>query len=198
MELDELKNSWAALDKRLKENNALNETIILKMAQGKAEKSINRILGLEIIGTIIVILVLPFIAYSIETNHERMKLFWNVLMIVSGIICLFAVFWEIHKISILMKIDFSKEINSTIYYVNRYQIQLKREFFMIIYFGLPLLFTLGILSYAEANASFSLWIFLVCMLLLAIFIIWYSKKKYKKTHKAILANLNEIKELQEE
>jgi hypothetical protein len=198
MELDELKNTWAALDNRLKENNSLNETIIMKMAQGKVEKSINKILIEEIIGTIILFLVLPFIAYSFETQHEKMKLFGNVAIIVSGITCFFAIPWEIYKISILMKIDFSKEINSTIYHFNKYQIQLKREFFIMRYFVVPILFMLGILSYAEANASFSLWMFLTCIFLLAAFIIWYSKKKYKKMHESILSSLEEIRELKEE
>lgn len=198
MELEDLKNSWTALDNRLKENNALNETIILKMVQGKAEKSVSKLLRSEIIGTIVLVLALPFIAYSIEMNHERMNLFWNLLMIVSGVICLFAIFWQTYKISILLKIDFSREINSTIFHVNRYQIRIKWEFFMVIYFAIPLLFTLGILSYAEAKASISLWIFLACISLLAMFIVWFSKKKYKKTYEDILTNINEIKELKEE
>ncbi len=198
MELEELKNSWAALDNRLKENNSLNETIILKMVQGKAEKSINRLLGLEIIGTIIVILIIPFITYSIETNQDKMLFFWNLLMIASGTLCILSIIWGIYKISILSKIDFSKEISATIYHFNKYWILLKWEFFAIIYIFIPILFTLAVLTYAEENASFSLWMFLSCMFLLLIFILWYSKKKHKKIHAAIVASLNEIKELKEE
>lgn len=198
MELEELKNSWAALDKRLKENNSLNETIILKMVQGKAEKSINRLLGIEIISTIIIILVLPFIVYSFETGQDRMLFFWNVLMITCGILCTCTIILEIYKISILSKIDFSKEISATIYYFNKYRILLKREYFILIYFIIPVLFILSVLTYAEENVSFSLWIFLSCMFLLAIFIVWYSVKRYKRVHAAISASLNEIKELKEE
>ena len=69
---------------------------------------------------------------------------------------------------------------------------------MLIYFIFPVLFILAILTYAEANASFSLWMFLVCIFSLLVIIIWYSKKKYKKMHAAILASLTEIKELEEE
>jgi hypothetical protein len=36
------------------------------------------------------------------------------------------------------------------------------------------------------------------MFLLLILIVWYSIKNYKKTHAAIVASLNEIKELKEE
>lgn len=197
MELDGLKNSWAALDKRLKKNNSLNETIILKMVQGKAEKSINRLLRSEIIGTILVILILPFIAYSIEMNYERMRLFWNLLMIASGTLCFFAIFWEIYKISILMKIDFSKEVSATIYHFNKYSILLKREFFIAIYIFVPILVTLSVLTYTEENASFSLWMFLSCMFILLIFTIWYSIKRYKRVHAAIATSLNEINEIKE-
>lgn len=198
MELEELKNSWAALDKRLKENNSLNETIILKMVQRKTEKSINRILGLEIIGTIIVFLIIPFIAFSIEKNQDKMLFFWNVLIITSGILCTLSIIWGICKIYTLSKIDFSKEISATIYHFNKYRILVKREYCVLIYIFMPVLFTLAVLSYAEENVTFSLWMFLVCMFLLLILIVWYSIKNYKKTHAAIVASLNEIKELKEE
>ncbi|NLJ01062.1 MAG: hypothetical protein GX371_07940 [Bacteroidales bacterium] len=168
------------------------------MTQGKVEKSINRLLGMEIISTVIVIVVFSFIIYSFEAYHETMKSFWNILIIFSGVLCFATIFWEIYKVLTLMKIDLSKKVNSTIYYVNKYQIQLKREFFMLIYFIFPVLFILAILTYAEANASFSLWMFLVCIFSLLVIIIWYSKKKYKKMHAAILASLTEIKELEEE
>jgi|SRR5690554_1727522 len=198
MELDELKKRWSELDKQLQTNKVLNETIILKMAQGKVEKSINRLLGMEIISTVIIILVFSFIIYSFETHYEAMNLFWNLLTLICGVLCFVTIFWEIYKVLILMKIDLSKEVNSTIYHVNKYQIQLKREFFAVIYFIIPVLFILAILAYAEDNASFSLWMFLVCIFSLSVFIIWYSKKKYKKVHSAILASLTEIKELKEE
>ncbi len=162
------------------------------MTQGKVEKSINRLLGMEIISTVIVIVVFSFIIYSFEAYHETMKSFWNILIIFSGVLCFATIFWEIYKVLTLMKIDLSKKVNSTIYYVNKYQIQLKREFFMLIYFIFPVLFILAILTYAEANA------FLVCIFSLLVIIIWYSKKKYKKMHAAILASLTEIKELEEE
>lgn len=168
------------------------------MTQGKVEKSINRLLGMEIISTVIVIVVFSFIIYSFEAYHETMKSFWNILIIFCGVLCFATIFWEIYKVLTLMKIDLSKKVNSTIYYVNKYQIQLKREFFMLIYFIFPVLFILAILTYAEANASFSLWMFLVCIFSLLVIIIWYSKKKYKKMHAAILASLTEIKELEEE
>ncbi len=198
MELDELKNRWSELDKQLQTNKVLNETIILKMAQGKVEKWINRILIGDIIGTIVLILVIPFMVYYFEIQSEKMKLFLNLTMGIFGIICFFLIFWQIYKISILMKIDLSKEINSNIYYVNKYRIQMNREFFGTIYFFTPVFFILGILTYAEANVPFSLWIFLICAFLSAAFILWYSKRKHKKTYESILASLDEIKELKEE
>lgn len=111
MELDELKNRWSELDKQLRTNKALNETIILKMAQGKVEKSINRLLGMEIISTVIVIMVFSFIIYSFEAHHETMKTFWNILIIFCGVLCFATIFWEIYKVLTLMKIDLSKEVN---------------------------------------------------------------------------------------
>ncbi len=198
MELDDLKSTWAALNERLKNNNILNEVIIMEMAQSKVEKTIHKLLRGEITGTIILFLLVPLIAYLVETDQGEMKLFWNVLMIVAGITCVFLLFWEIYKVSILIKIDLSKEINSNIYYVNKYRIQINREFLGTIYFIIPVFFILGILTYAEANASYTLWLFLICLFSMGIFLVWYSKKKYKKIHDSILSNLNEIKELKEE
>lgn len=198
MELNEIKQTWTALDNRLKENNTLSESTILKMAQGKAEKSIKRLLRKGIIGILIIILILPLIVYFIVIFQDKTLFFRNLSMIVVGVVCIFELLWEIYKISVLMKIDLSKEISSTIYHVNKYKVLVNQKYFALIYFVVPVLFILAVLTYTEASATFSLWIFLGCMFLLLVFILWYSNKKYKKTHEKILASLDEIKELKEE
>lgn len=198
MELNEIKQAWSALDTQLKGNNVFSDSSILKMAQGKAERSIKRLVRRSIIGIIILILLLPIIVYSTKLFMDNSLFFGNLTMIVVGITCIIELCWELYELSILKKINFSKNISSNIYHVNKYKVLVNQKYFAMIYFVVPVLFTLAVLTYSEASATLPLWIFLGCMFLLLVFILWYSNKKYKKTHEKILASLDEIKELKEE
>ena len=42
MGLEELKQTWSALDERLKKNNSLNERIIWEMLERKADKALKK------------------------------------------------------------------------------------------------------------------------------------------------------------
>lgn len=98
-----------------------------------------------------------------------------------------------------MKIDVTKDVGSNIYYMNRYNIQVKREKFAMKYFFGPLFGLFIIVAYAEINVKMSLWVFLACLLILAsVTSIWGYKKLYQKNIDSILDSLEELKELDED
>ncbi len=196
MELEELKKAWAALDDRLKKSESLKETVISEMIQSKAGKSINRLMNLEVLNIVVILIIIPFIVFSLERRGGKFPV-WDVLMIFCAVLCLIIFIWELYKIHGLMKIDFSKDIRDTIYYVNQYNVKIQREYISVYIIG-PVLGILGILTYAEAKATISLWVFLTCILILAAFMIYYSRKSFDKKIKSIMKSLNELKELREE
>ena len=198
MELEELKIAWAELDSRLKENKSLNKTIIMEMAQNKADKLIGRLINWEIIGTIVLIVGIPLV-FWIYPWYKGKYISASILMIFAAVFCCICIVWYIYKISGLMKIDFSKPISDNIYYTNRYNIQIKREkFAMNVVFG-PIFAILLILSYAELKVNMQLWIFLICLLFLCSLITyWTYKRLYEKNISSILKSMNEIKQLEEE
>ena len=196
MELDELKNSWGALDNRLKKNEALTETLIIKMTENKAKRSIGKLILWGAIGAIIALLIIPFITSSYYKVGGEF-IFRDIIFISAIPICCIGFIWETYKVCRLMKIDFSKKISDNIYNINRYIIFLKREKIISIAIGPIYCILLPILAYAEMKVSVYLWMFLVCGLSFGGFLCFWMFKMYKKNTASILESLNEIKDIEE-
>ena len=197
MELEELKNTWAELDNRLKENKLMNKTIIMEMAQSKADKIISRFIYGERIAIIVLILLLPFILFAFHRYGSK-RIMWDMLMIYSAVICAIYPIWSMYKLSKLTKIDFSKAISDNIRYTNLYNLFAKWEIMVANVFLVPSLVILQILTYAEARASIYLWVFLICSFVIVILIVYWSYKEYNKNMASVLKSMNEIKALEEE
>jgi|GEM_PF-553804 hypothetical protein len=195
MESDELKNAWKALDNRLNENKALNETLIKEMMHSKANKSISRLIVWDIIGITISLLVIPFVVHMYFKNNNHL-IFWNITMIYVALICIVAIGWYCLKLYRLTKINFSQNISHNIYNTNKYNILVTKEKIAINIIW-PTLAGLIILIYAQTKVHLSLWAFLICMLMLGTIFIWLSYKKVYDKIKSILKSMNEIKELEE-
>ena len=97
-----------------------------------------------------------------------------------------------------MKIDLSKNVGNNIFYVNRYNIQIKRDEKINWYFVVPAFTILGILSYASFKVSITFWTFLICALLAGILASYWTYKYLNKGIASILKSLDEIRELKEE
>ena len=167
------------------------------MAQSKADKSINRLINWEIFSVIILILAIP-LTFHVSRLVGKF-IFPYITLIYTAVYCCIFVIWYIYKLSGLMKVDFSKTISDNIYYTNRYNIQIKREKFAVYFVFSPLFVILAILSYAELKVNTQLWIFMICILLLAILTTyWMYKRLYGKNIASILKSMNEIKQLEEE
>ena len=198
MELDELKEAWAALDNRLKKNEELNENIILEMMKSKAGKSISKLMNWDIFGASVLLLIVPFFVFAFDKFGGKF-IMWDILIISSVIYCIIFFPWYLYKIYGLMKIDFSKNIHDNIYYMNRYNIQIKRERNLTYYIVMPVLGVIGILTYGTMKATLPLWIFLICVYILGTSLsFWSYKRLYDKNIETILKSLEEIRELKEE
>ena len=197
MELDDLKQAWASLDNRLKKNEELKESIILEMMGGKARKLVNRFVFIEMFSVVALIVVLPFIIFMLDKMGGRN---WaaDTAVFIAMAVCIVYPFWGVYKIHGLMKFDLSKNVCNNIYYVNSYRIQLNREKKVVYYFLVPVLVMLGVVSYAIANAKFTLWALFISMLIAVGLITYWSYKLYNKNIDSILKSLDEIKELKEE
>jgi len=196
MELDELKNAWIALDNRLKRNEKLKENIILEMIRSKAGKLINRFIILEIISLVIILLVIPVIIFWLD-NRGGKYITADVVMYLGLIICIIYPFWGVYKIRGLMKIDLSKNVSNNIFYINRYNIQYKREFKSLYFIG-PVFVILIVLYYAAMKVTLPLWTLLTCSFIAMIFILYWTYKFFNKRIESVLKSLDEIKELKEE
>ena len=197
MELDELKAAWAALDAKLKKNVQLEESIIREMIKSKTGKLVNRFIVREIISVVVLLLVLPFCVFW-QDRHRSAILSYDIFFYFVIVVCSIYPVWGVYKIHGLMKFDFLKDIGNNIFYINRYNIQIKREFKFVWCLLIPVFVILGVLTYAAMNVTYSLWFFMTCMFIIGILITYWTYRKYNKDITSILRSLDEIKELKEE
>ena len=196
MEPEELKNTWLLLDERLKKQEMLKETILKEMIHSKADKSLNRLVNIEIIGIIILLLVMPAVIYAIDF-HPHMP-GYKVFMWAMIPICVIGLVWQILKVYKLTRIDLTGSLSNNIRHTNSYNIWIKKEKMVMIVI-VPVV-GLGVAyMYAQLNVNITLWAFLSCTFLaLCIFVYWSYKKLYNKNIASIMKSLDELRELDEE
>ena len=197
MELDELKEAWTALDNRLKRNEELKESIILEMIKSKAGKLVNRFITFEIISVFVVFIILPVLVYWLNRNMGKI-LVGDICVFLAVVTCIVYPFWGIYKIHGLMKFDILKNVGNNIYQINKYNIQIKREYKFVYSFLAPTLFILVILMYASAKTMLYHWATLFCAFIGTTLYSYWNYKKINKNIASILKSLDEIKELKEE
>ena len=180
MELDDLKAAWTELDNRLKKNEELKESIILEMIN---------VVGLP--------LVIPLCIYIFDKFGGK---FWSLdaYILFAIAVCFFGIFWTVYKLHGLMKIDLLKNVGNNIYFVNKYNIQRKREKKITDCFVGPVFAILFAFLLVDIKATFSMWILGICVFAsCGLFTYWLNKKQNKNID-SILKSLDEIRELKEE
>ncbi|GHT11461.1 hypothetical protein FACS189426_13380 [Bacteroidia bacterium] len=196
MELDELKNVWSSLDERLSKQEKLKESLLKKMMQSKTSKTVSKLINYDLLSICILLVFIPFCVYIID----RFKYgFWGNSAIIFAILfaCIYII-WAVYKLHGLMKVDFSKNINDNIYYMNKYNIHIKWDKIASRIY-IPIFAILCILSYAESKVSVQIWVFMICLLLLVTLLTYWSWKGiYDNNIAAIRKSLEELKELEEE
>lgn len=195
MELDDMKNTWMSLDERLRKQEVLKESIMKELLQTKSDKALSRLIGYELSGVIVLLVIIPVIIYGM-TLHLKLPEF-AIFMYIMLVVCVVGIIWQASKVYGLMQIDFSKVLSNNILYINKYNIKMKREK-LIMLFLIPLLALAVIYLYARLNANTVLWAFMFCGFIgAAVYTYWAYKKLYDKNITSILKSLDELKELEE-
>lgn len=198
MELDELKNTWAALDERLKQNESLNARIVKEILETKSNKSLSKILRIEIFGAVVLLAVAPFTLFLSDAKFNKTdKTIWSIFLVSMFFYCLLNFAWQTFKIYNLMKIDFSAVVSDNIRIMNKYNIWIQREK-LVMWVSIPIIGALCTYLYAQLNANLFLWVFLTCAFIFVTLVTYYQYKKvYDNNINSILKSLDELKELEE-
>jgi len=197
MELENLKEAWTALDNRLKRNEELNEIIILEMMKSKAGKLVNRFIGFEIMSIVVLLLVIPFCIFLLNKFGGK---FWSmdVYLFFAIAVCSCFLLWGAYKLYGLLKIDLQKNVSNNILYVNKYNIQLKREKKITDCFVGPVFLILLVFYLVAIKVKLSMWFFVLGAISATVLLSFWSYKIYQKNIASILRSLDEIRELKEE
>lgn len=197
MELEELKNTWNLLNNKLEEDKSLKESLILEMIHTKADKSVNRLINYEIFSVVVLILLIPIMSYWYYRFGGKF-IMWDIYILYTLAVCLLAACYCVFKIQELMRIDLAKKVSENMYYTNRYNIRIKREKLYLNLIVGPVFVVLAIFMAIEMKVRLDVWIFLICVFILAsLGTYWSYKRIYDKNIASILKSLNEIKELEE-
>ena len=196
MEIDELKNTWQSLENRLKGQEMLNNKLVKDMLETKSEKSLSRLINVELISMIILLILIPVIIYMISWEIQLTG--YNTFMWAWMVVCILGVLWQGFKLYKLMRIDLLKTVCNNIKETNEYNIWIKKEKFGVIILSCVLFLSIAFF-YQLWNVGTALWGFLICTFaVVSIIAYWSYKKIYDKNINSILKSLEELKELKEE
>ena len=198
MELEEMKERWAALNDRLERTEMLQESVIRELVQTKGEKSVSRLINWETFGFVVTILIIP---YSIYVYHRFgghfavWDLFIRVAIVVDGLLVL----WTGYKLYGLMKIDFTKVVKENILRVNRYTVQITREkIFTAAIIG-PLFVILSVVMSIEMKAPDFIWgVLFGVVVATTVACYWLYKRVFDKNIRRLQESLAVIEEVGEE
>lgn len=193
MELEELKNAWLALGEKLDQKEKLSDIIIRDMYQTKVKKSVNVLVGYEILTVVVCLLVLPLIAWLISTHTSMLYIcgisYW-------AIFALGAAFWSFKKATLLMKLDEVGNMKDNIKTINTYAVWINKE--KLYYLFTIVIGVIPIFIIYWLYAKPWLWVFLIAILVLgALVTIWGYKRLYDRNIRTIQQNLNELKDLED-
>jgi hypothetical protein len=195
MEPDDLKSTWMSLDERLKKQEVLKENIMKELLHTKSDKALNKLIGYEVLGVIVLFLIMPVIVYCLSRRVDLPE--YTVFMYCMLAVCIIGIIWMTVKVYYLTRIDFSKTLSNNILYMNKYNIKIRREK-MVMAFFVPLLGLAAIYLYVRLNANALLWVFMSCVFVCAaLYSYWSYKKLYDRNIASILKSLDELKELGE-
>lgn len=198
MELEEMKERWAALNDRLERTEMLQESVIRELVQTKGEKSVSRLINWETFGFVVTILIIPYSIYVYHRfgGHFAMwDLFIRVAIVVDGLLVL----WTGYKLYGLMKIDFTKVVKENILRVNRYTVQITREkIFTAAIIG-PLFVILSVVMSIEMKTPDFIWgVLFGVVVATTVACYWLYKRVFDKNIRRLQESLAVIEEVGEE
>jgi len=198
MELEDLKNTWTALDNRLENREILNDRIVKEIIQLKTNKALNFLNRFEFLGAILCFVALPYICFMLGTKTVKFSFWVNVMFYFCiGIVC-FSCIIQSYKLWLLWRIDLNSSIRENIKFFRKYQLFIQREK-MVSYILLPIFFVLIALAFHNVKMELWRWVAFISALIVGILItVWQYKTIYGAKIRAIKKNLDELKELETE
>jgi len=199
MELQEMKNVWASVDARLKENEMLNKRIVQEMLHKKSNKSLSKLANYEVFSLVLLVFALPVTIWAFNLPHLTNALFPTITFAVILVVIVYGIISGCYTLlRYFTKIDFSKNVKENMHLVNKYNMFYRKSKLANYFIIIPVFSLLGILSYYELKAPFYLWIFLVVVLItMTIVTYWIYKKVYDTSIQSIKKSLEELEELKE-
>lgn len=200
MEIEALKNRWVELEKKLEQNKSLNERFIKEMIDrraGKIDTAINRLLFRDIYALVFMLVMFACLLYLYFTR-ESDHMFWNIVVIMVGVPAIPTLAWYCIKIYRLMNVGMNKSVKRNLFYISKYNIQVKREQFgNVIYMTIAFVLLLFFVFVDSTVYSF-MWLIIACGIPIVLAkSYWSYKKVYQKNIYSIQNSLEEIRELKE-
>lgn len=194
MELEELKQQWQLLNKRLEENEILNKKIILDMIKKRTTSAYNRLMNMELVNLMIMIVLIPIF---LITLYIAKYLPTQALLIFLGLLILLVTIWEIIKVLWLKKFDIEKKnIQQLSLIINTYRKWILMECSIITPLVVIILGT-RFFSIHAYNLPWLKVLLLSLIVILPIFIAIMYRFFYKKHFKSIQQSLDELKEFKD-
>jgi hypothetical protein len=200
MNLENLKSEWSAMNDRMEKRELFEEKMYCQMLHSKSDKSLNKMLNMEVINIVTCLLVIPFWVWLFNFHHLDYFLSTKVLSVVAIVISVFGISLSFYSLrNYFMKIDFSNKISDNVHYLNKYNILYGKGKIINYFIIFPVFTILGIWCYYELKAPAHLWVFLFVALTIGIAsAYWIYKKVYEKNIQSIQKKLEELRELEEE
>lgn len=194
MELDDLKQNWELINKRLQKNEVLNKRIIKEMITKRTTSAYNKLLNMEIISLIIMIILIPAFLVATQTVKYPPALPWITCL---EILAISVTIWIIIKIHWLKKFDIE---NKDIYQLGRiiqiYRSWILKESYILIPLCMIFLIARFIVVHAQSTPQFTTLIISALIFLpVYTFTIYYFF--YKKHFNNIQKSLQELEEFKE-
>ena len=201
MEIEALKNRWSELEKQLVHSKSLNELFIKEMTDrkaGKIDTAINRLLFRDIYALVFMLVMFSCLLY-LYIMRKGDHVFWDLVVIMLCVTAIPTLVWYFIKIYRLMKVGMNRSVKRNLFYISKYNIQVKREQIgNVIYMGIVFVVLLFFV-FIDATAYSFIWLVIACGIPIVLAkSYWCYKKVYQKHIKSIQNSLEEIKELKEE
>lgn len=188
-----MKNAWLALGEKLDQKGKLSDIIIREMYQTKVKKSVNVLVGYEVLSVVVFLLVLPFIGWVLSINSDLLS---RIILMYWALFCVIGVVWYSKKVILLMNIDEMGIIKDNIKAISTYAVWIGKEKFYYSIFT-----TIGVLPMFVVywfHAKPWHWVFMIAMLALAtLSTIWGYKRLYVRNIRTIQQNLTELNDLKD-
>jgi len=199
MELHELQNTWKVLEEQLKKNETVNKKVILEMLQKKSNKSLSRLINVEFINLILWLLTIPLFLWLNTLPYYSQFVSTKIISVTVAIIAVFALIMTVCEIKYLFTINLSQSIKDNMFYLNKYQIMVKKGKIFAYLIMAPILYSLVAYHLYERKTDYSLWMFFIIASAIGIVMTyWMYKKHYDTNIQYIKESLVELAELREE